>query len=663
MVLFATTEMTHAKPKSDTDNDQGFQESLVKMLNNHRGEVAAAYKHLKTGKSWRFNADEPMPTASLIKLPIMAALYRAAAEGDVDLGAMVTLEEEDKVPGSGILTTHFSPGATLSVRDAVQLMIAYSDNTATNLVIDQIGLPATSAYMQELGFPETQLHAKVFRRDTSIAPERSIKYGLGSTTASDMIKLLEMLHSGKLGDESATNAMMEHLLACDHNSTAPRFLPEGTKVAHKTGSVSNSRTDAGIILSPEGPIAYCLLTTENKDRSWGDDNEAELLAAEYGRALYAHFNEDAANLPAVARVLKIGDDGELVESLQRTLNSKFDAADQIGVDGDFGPNTEKAVRRFQKQAGVEQTGEVGPDTWRALGPLLTEDQQAEVPPPEEVNAGPIEKDKPDPLDGPPLVTSAAWAIADGETGEVLWGYNDSTVREPASITKIMTAHLVTKLAEQDPAVLDETITFSKAADETSGSTSAVKERERLSVKHALYGLMLPSGNDMSVALAEHFGPRLVDKDEDKSALEKFVEAMNAEADRLGMSKTEYRNPHGLPHEEHVTTAADMVKLAHAVMQNDLMREVVSTARYGATLDSVDGYTRNVVWRNSNRLLGIEGFDGIKTGTTGAAGACLVSTGVRNGRRLIMVTLGATSGDARYTDSRNLYRWAWGELEE
>ena len=80
-----------------------------------------------------------------------------------------------------------------------------------------------------------------------------------------------------------------------------------------------------------------------------------------------------------------------------------------------------------------------------------------------------------------------------------------------------------------------------------------------------------------------------------------------------------------------------------------------------TVDSVTGYQRNIVWHNTNQLLRTEGYDGIKTGTTGAAGNCLVSTGERDGRRLIVVVLGSTSTESRYTDTRNLYRWAWNDL--
>src|SRR5438270_3453667 len=112
---------------------------------------------------------------------------------------MVTLKDADKVPGTGILTYRFSEGATFSLRDAVRLMIVYSDNTATNLVLDKIGIAATGKRMAAWGFPNTKLHAKVFLGPTTtIDPEGTKKYGLGRTTAREMVGLLEKLHQAKL---------------------------------------------------------------------------------------------------------------------------------------------------------------------------------------------------------------------------------------------------------------------------------------------------------------------------------------------------------------------------------------------------------------------------------------------------------------------------------
>jgi D-alanyl-D-alanine carboxypeptidase (penicillin-binding protein 5/6) len=244
----------------------------------------------------------------------------------------------------------------------------------------------------------------------------------------------------------------------------------------------------------------------------------------------------------------------------------------------------------------------------------------------------------------------------------------------ASTTKMMTAWLVLKLAETDPEILDETLTFSSRAAGTRGSTAALRAGESLAVREALYGLMLPSGNDMSVALAEHFGHRLgiappADTEQasesDRASgdpVERFVEAMNREAEALGMKQTSFSNPHGLTSQGHHASALDLVRLARTAWANQRFREYVGTRRRAATVAGASGYRRNVVWENTNQLLKIEGFDGIKTGTTDAAGACLVSTGQRNGRRLLVVVLGSAASAARYTDTRNLYRWAWSQLE-
>lgn len=649
-----------ATADSSASVDEQFAKSMDELLEGHRGIVSAAAMNLSTNEAYYFDADRPMPTASLIKLPIMAATYRAAEQGKVDLDAVITLREEDKVPGSGILTTNFSPGAKLSLRDAIRLMIAYSDNTATNLVIDQIGLATTTESMQKLGLPNTRLHAKVYRRDTSLDVARSKEFGLGSTTSREMLSLVTSLVKGNLASSDACAEMREHLLACEDRTKVPRRIPASVKIAHKTGAVSATRCDAGVIESSAGPIVFCFLTTGNTDRSWDTENEAELLGAEFGAAIYNYFVDPQATPPAAAaRILRTGDDGSLVESLQRTLNSRLTPSPELGVDGDFGPNTQAAVIRFQKQAGVEATGEVGPDTWRSLGPLLTQDSPVESP--EQIRASPTYKTAQAEMSGPPLVTCKAYAIADAKTGKVLWGYNDALQRDPASITKIMTAYLVTTLAEQDATVREETLTFSILADETSGSTSGVRANEQLKVADALYGLMLPSGNDMSVALAEHFGARFAAEEPCEDPYQAFISEMNSQAELLGMSSTSYANPHGLTAPEHSTTARDMVKLAYSALAQPLFRQVVDTPTWGCTLDSIDGYQRNVKWRNTNRLLGTHGYYGVKTGTTGPAGACLVSAGRRGNTDLIVVVLGSTSGDARYTDTRNLFRWAWNQL--
>lgn len=662
LLAFGFTDTSFAVDSSDSK--PSLEKVLLPAIEAHHGDVGLAVKNLKTGEAYEYKSDQPMPTASLIKLPVMVATYDAVEKGKLSLDDIIELKKEDQVQGSGILTAHFSPGTKVSLRDAIHLMIVYSDNTATNLVLDKLGLPATNEYMVGFGCPETRINSKVFRRDTSIDKDRSREFGLGSTTARDMVKLCEQLYQKKLVSETASKQMLDHMFACDDKQKVPRMLPTGTRVAHKTGSVNASRTDAGIIESPAGPIAYCILTNKNKDQRWSDDNEGDLFCAKIGAAIYQYFNpkQEAAAIAPIASTTQVGATGDLVTALQRTLNARITPSPGIGTDGDFGPETEGAVKAFQKQNSLESTGIVEEKTWKALGPLIMEDQPA--PEPAVANAEPAKKSPPDALDGPPFVTCKAWAIIDGASGEFLAGDHHDEQREPASTTKMMTAYLVCLLAEKDPKVLDETVTFSDRADKTPGSTSDVKAGEKLPVRELMYGMMLPSGNDATVAFAEHFGERLADdkdKEAHRDAYESFVSAMNRKAAELGMTATHFNNPNGLPSPGHITTARDLAKLAFAAFHLPLFREIVKTPQHGYTLDSVSGYQRNIVWRNTNQLLRTEGYDGIKTGTTGGAGNCIVSTGERNGRRLIVVVLGAPSTEGRYADSRNLYRWAWKDL--
>ena len=269
--------------------DEGLDVKLQPLIASHKGKVAVAVKHLETGESFAHRADEPMPTASLIKFPVMIEAYRQAEAGKLNLDATLTLRNADKVPGSGLLTDHFSDGVTFPVRDAIRLMIAYSDNTATNLVLDQIGLRSTAETMERLGYPHTKIHAKVYRRDTSIFPDRSRRFGLGSTTAREMVRLCEALHREELVSPEASRAMLKHMKACDDKEKFPRLLPPGTAIAFKTGSVDAARTAAGILYARGGPVALCVLTEENEDKRWVADNAGNRLCAEVARAVFDHF--------------------------------------------------------------------------------------------------------------------------------------------------------------------------------------------------------------------------------------------------------------------------------------------------------------------------------------------------------------------------------------
>ena len=249
--------------------------------------------------------------------------------------------------------------------------------------------------------------------------------------------------------------------------------------------------------------------------------------------------------------------------MQRTLNARLTPSPNLDVDGDFGSITRDAVIRFQRERGLPPLGSVDARTREALGTPPPPRDDRDVPPPSAVNTAKVAKEPPDPLDGPPYVGSKAVVIVDGKTGEVVWGKDEARVLEMASTTKMTTALIVGRLAAKDSKVLDEIVTFSKRADDTSGSTSGVRAGERLPVRELLYGLLLPSGNDAATAVAEHFGGRFpkVDGPSGDDPLPRFIAEMNRVAEGLKLKETHYANPHGLPAADHHSSARDLARLA------------------------------------------------------------------------------------------------------
>jgi D-alanyl-D-alanine carboxypeptidase (penicillin-binding protein 5/6)/beta-lactamase class A len=264
---------------------------IQQLVHAHHGKVAVFIKHLQTGEEFSVNENEPMPTASLIKLAVMIEVYQQVAEGKIKLSDPITLRKEDRVPGSGVLTDMFTPGLTLCLRDAVRLMIDVSDNTATNLVLDKIGIGATAKRMEAWGYLNTKINAKSFKGSTtSVFPERTKRFGLGSTTAREMVGLLEKLHEGKLVNPEACKEMITILKYCNDREKFPRYLPVDVSVAHKSGWASDVSTDAGILYWKKGPVAICVLTCNNEDKRWSVDNAAHLLCGRIAKEAYDYFN-------------------------------------------------------------------------------------------------------------------------------------------------------------------------------------------------------------------------------------------------------------------------------------------------------------------------------------------------------------------------------------
>jgi len=213
-------------------------------------------------------------------------------------------------------------------------------------------------------------------------------------------------------------------------------------------------------------------------------------------------------------------------------------------------------------------------------------------------------------------------LVERHTGTILYEKNAHAPLPMASTTKVMTALLALEYGH-----LDEEVTCSANAFGVPGTSIYLQQGEKLTLREMLYGLMLASGNDAAVAIAEHIG----------GSVTAFCQMMNQRARELGCENTHFATPHGLPHSEHYTTARDLAQIARAAMAYPLFREIVSTQR--ATIPW-EGRSYDRVLQNKNKLLSTyPGATGIKTGYTKAAGRCLVFGAIREGMEVIGVVLG------------------------
>lgn len=262
------------------------RDALQQRIARHKGIVGLTVIDLQTGDTLSIRGNEPFPTASVIKLPILVELFHQMGNSRIRWSDPIALTEADRVGGSGILQ-HLSMPHQLTVGDAATLMIALSDNTATNLIIDKLGIRAVNARMDSLGFKSTKLYAKVFKRaGTTIDSAGSARWGLGVTTPNDIAGILAGLYRNQLVSDSASARMVSLLKLQFVRDRIPRLLPAGTVVAHKTGEVDDSKNDCGIVYARERAYVFCAFTRENTDRRWVADNEALQTVAELSRLVY-----------------------------------------------------------------------------------------------------------------------------------------------------------------------------------------------------------------------------------------------------------------------------------------------------------------------------------------------------------------------------------------
>ncbi|GAC1432344.1 MAG: serine hydrolase [Chloroflexota bacterium] len=270
-------------------------EAIIRLAAGLPGRLGVALSFPATGETVLYHADEVFPSASVIKVVILAEVYRRAlVDGTLDLSERLVLGPESRVAGSGVLV-HLSDGVTLTVEDAAKLMIVVSDNVATNMLLDLTGIEPVNALARDLGLEQTVLNRKIgFDQPGYFAV----------TTPADMMRFFTLLDRRELVSAAVAEAVLAVLKECAAETMIPRYLPINpyaeelgrpappVEIAHKTGSISGVRNDAGLVIlrrpeREEARYIVSVFTADVRDDDlWTPENVATRAVAEVARLAY-----------------------------------------------------------------------------------------------------------------------------------------------------------------------------------------------------------------------------------------------------------------------------------------------------------------------------------------------------------------------------------------
>jgi len=238
------------------------------------GVLGVAILDLSSGQKFLLHSDDVFPQASSIKVAVLAELYRQSQAGKLKLTDLYTVQATDLVPDSTIMGG-LTPGVTrITLRDLATMMIAVSDNSATNVLIDRVGMENVNALMDSLGLAHTRLRRKMMDLKAASEGRENI------STPAEMMTLLEDLYRGKVLNKEMT-ADFFVMLSTPKNSFIPRDLPEGSKIANKPGELEGVRNDSGVVFVENRPYVICVMTTYLHRERDGEEAIAKISAAAY----------------------------------------------------------------------------------------------------------------------------------------------------------------------------------------------------------------------------------------------------------------------------------------------------------------------------------------------------------------------------------------------
>ncbi|MFP4138222.1 MAG: D-alanyl-D-alanine carboxypeptidase family protein [Halomonas sp.] len=249
------------------------------------------------------------------------------------------------------------------------------------------------------------------------------------------------------------------------------------------------------------------------------------------------------------------------------------------------------------------------------------------------------------IPSPPQLKASSWILMDADSGRVLAEHNSDERLPPASLTKLMTAYLVERELDRGNIAMDDTVPVSEEAWRTGGSKMFIEVDSEVSIRDLLYGIIIQSGNDASVAVAEHLS----------GGEAPFADLMNQHVDRLGLTNTNFRNATGLPDDDHYSSARDLALLSRHIIQDYPEHYRIYAEKYFTYSDIRQPNRNRLLWRDPS-------VDGLKTGHTEAAGYCLVASAKRDEMRLISVVMGAESEEARAQETQKLLSYGFRYFE-
>jgi beta-lactamase class A len=279
VLLICVPTVSHSQSRLD--------DQVKPLVASFKGKVSLFAKNLDTGETYALNPDEKVRTASTIKIAVMIEAFARVAEGKIKWTDEVVLTKEKKVSGSGILT-ELSDNLHLTLRDAVNLMMILSDNTATNLVLDVLTTDAVNARMESLGFKNIKIMRRIGSGGESVAgkdPENK-KYGLGMAMPREMVLVMEKLERGEIISAAASKEMIDLMKREQGRNAIGRSL-YNVPMASKYGALDRLRSAVGILYTKKGRIAMAISCDDMPETMWSVDNPAYLLMSRLSEVIAA----------------------------------------------------------------------------------------------------------------------------------------------------------------------------------------------------------------------------------------------------------------------------------------------------------------------------------------------------------------------------------------